>query len=135
VSGQKSQIAAACRKLREVGVRVSLFIDADLAQIDAAREVGAPVIELHTGAYADRTGAEQARELARITHAARHAASIGLVVNAGHGLNYHNVKPIAAIPEIVELNIGHSIVAQSLFFGFEKAVCEMKRLMMEARGQ
>jgi pyridoxine 5-phosphate synthase len=133
VSGQKSLLSNVCQQLRAVGVRVSLFIDADRKQIDAAKEVGAPVIELHTGAYAEHGGAEQARELARIIQAAQHAASIGLVVNAGHGLNYHNVQPIAVIPEIVELNIGHAIVARSVFVGFESAVREMKRLMIEAR--
>ena len=133
VQGQRAAMTQACKQLASVGIRVSLFIDPDLKQVDAARAVGAPVIELHTGAYAERSGSEQARELTRISDATRHAASLGLVVNAGHGLHYHNVQPIAAIPEIVELNIGHSIIARSVFVGLEAAVREMKGLMSEAR--
>jgi pyridoxine 5-phosphate synthase len=93
-----------------------------------------PAVELHTGAYADALGEHQARELQRLRAAARHASSLGLIVHAGHGMNYHNVQPIAAIPEIVELNIGHAIVARSLIDGMARAVAEMKRLMVEARG-
>jgi pyridoxine 5-phosphate synthase len=133
VAGQRGAMTQACKQLASVGIRVSLFIDPDLKQIEAARAVGAPVIELHTGAYAEQSGAGQARELTRIIDAARHAASLGLVVNAGHGLHYHNVQPIAAIPEIIELNIGHSIVARAVFVGLQAAVSEMKRLMVEAR--
>jgi pyridoxine 5-phosphate synthase len=133
VAGQRSQLTDACRQLKEAGVRVSLFIDPDRQQIDAALHVGAPVIELHTGAYAEHTGDAQTEELKRIAAAARHAQSLGLIVNAGHGLHYHNVSAIAAIPEIVELNIGHSIVARSVFVGLEAAVREMKTLMVEAR--
>lgn len=133
VVGQRAAVADACKQLKHAGIRVSLFIDPDRKQIDAAVQVGAPVIELHTGAYAEHTGDAQERELARIVDAARHAASLGLVVNAGHGLHYHNVQPIAAIREIVELNIGHSIVARSVFDGFASSVREMKRLMLEAR--
>jgi pyridoxine 5-phosphate synthase len=132
VLSQRATITQACKQLADAGIRVSLFIDPDLKQVTAAREVGAPVIELHTGAYAERSGAEQARELTRIVDATRHAASLGLVVNAGHGLHYHNVQPIAAIPEIVELNIGHAIIARSVFVGLEAAVREMKRLMVLA---
>jgi len=133
VAGQRAQLTDACLQLKESGARVSLFIDPDRKQIEAALQVGAPVIELHTGAYAEHSGDAQTEELIRLVEAARHAQSLGLVVNAGHGLHYHNVQPIAAIREIVELNIGHSIVARSVFVGFEAAVREMKRLMVEAR--
>lgn len=122
-----------CARLQAAGVRVSLFIDPEHSQIQAARACGAPCIELHTGVYADSRGAAQARELQRLQDAARFAASIGLTVHAGHGMNYHNVTSIAAIPEIVELNIGHAIVAQALFDGFATAVRAMKALMLAAR--
>jgi pyridoxine 5-phosphate synthase len=101
--------------------------------VEAAKRAGAPVIELHTGAYADAVGAARAREYERVRSAAKLAASIGLIVNAGHGLNYHNVEPIAAITEIVELNIGHAIVARAIFDGLPKAVRDMKDLMRAAR--
>jgi len=133
VVGQRSRIAAAVARLRERGIRVSLFVDPDAAQLDASAAAGAPVVELHTGAYADATGGAAARELERLRAAAVRAASLGLTVHAGHGLNYHNVAPIAAIPEIVELNIGHAIVAQALFDGFAAAVAKMKALMVAAR--
>jgi pyridoxine 5-phosphate synthase len=133
VAGQESALRAVCERLRRDGIRVSLFIDPDREQLEAAVRAGAPVVELHTGAYADARGERQARELVRIQDAARHAASIGLTVHAGHGLHYHNVQPIAAIPEIVELNIGHAIVARALVDGMANAVREMKRLMVEAR--
>ncbi|HTV98004.1 MAG TPA: pyridoxine 5'-phosphate synthase [Steroidobacteraceae bacterium] len=133
VQGLRTAIADACRALAAAGIRVSLFIDPDAVQIEAARQVGAPVIELHTGAYANATGAARALELERVRSAARLAASIGLTVNAGHGLNYHNVEPIAAIPEIVELNIGHAIIARAVFDGLARAVREMKDLMRAAR--
>jgi len=133
VIGQRASLSDACKQLKEAGVRVSLFIDPDRKQIEAAVQVGAPVIELHTGAYAEHSGAAQTRELVRIVDGAQHAASLGLVVNAGHGLHYHNVQAIAAIPEIVELNIGHSIVARAVFDGFADAVREMKSLMIAAR--
>jgi pyridoxine 5-phosphate synthase len=126
-------IKDSCARLAAAGVRVSIFIDADLRQLDAAAKLGAPVIELHTGAYADTHGAAQTRELLRLQQAAMHAASLGLIVNAGHGLSYHNVQAVAAIPQIVELNIGHAIVARALLDGMSKAVREMKRLMVEAR--
>jgi pyridoxine 5-phosphate synthase len=122
-----------CARLGAAGICVSLFIDADHSQIQAARASGAPCIELHTGVYADSRGAAQARELERLRDAARFAAGLGLTVHAGHGMNYHNVTPIAAIPEIVELNIGHAIVAQALFDGFASAVRAMKALMLAAR--
>jgi pyridoxine 5-phosphate synthase len=115
------------------GIRVSLFIDPDPAQIEAARRAAAPVIELHTGAYAGATGAARAREFERLRGAAKAAASLGLTVNAGHGLNYHNVEPVAAIAEIVELNIGHSIIARSVVDGLAKAVRDMKALLRHAR--
>ena len=133
VAGQRSKIAAAAARLRERGIRVSLFVDPDFAQIEASAAAGAPVVELHTGAYADASGGAAARELERIRAAAQRASSLGLTVHAGHGLNYHNVAPIAAIPEIVELNIGHAIVAQALFDGFAVAVAKMKALMVAAR--
>jgi pyridoxine 5-phosphate synthase len=133
VAGQESALRAVCQRLRQHGIRVSLFIDPDREQLEAAVRAGAPVVELHTGAYAEATGERRARELTRIQDAARHAASIGLTVHAGHGLHYHNVQPIAAIPEIVELNIGHAIVARAVLDGMANAVREMKRLMVEAR--
>ncbi len=122
-----------CGRLRDAGIRVSLFIDPDRAQLDAALRVGAPVVELHTGAYADASGSAQVRELERVRDAAQYGASLGLTVHAGHGLNYHNVVPIAAIPQIVELNIGHAIVARAVMNGMHVAVADMKRLMLEAR--
>ncbi len=134
VAGQIERIRDACRELAGAGIRVSLFIGPDRGQIDAAKAAGAPVIEIHTGHYADSGGAEQDAELERIRFAVDHARSLGLKVNAGHGLNYDNVQPIAAIGGISELNIGHAIVAQALFTGWQPAVREMKRLMLEARG-
>ena len=133
VAGQSVRIAEACRTLAQSGIRVSLFIDPDTAQIHAARRAGAPVIELHTGTYANVQGAARALELDRVRAAAALAASLGITVNAGHGLNYHNVQPIAAIPEIVELNIGHAIVARAVFDGLARAVRDMKDLMLGAR--
>lgn len=135
VAGQRCALEPMIKTLAGAGIRVSLFIDPDDKQIDAAAAVGAPVVELHTGAYADAHGAEQAREFNRVRQAARHAASRGLTVHAGHGLNYHNVAAIAGIPEIVELNIGHAIVARAVIDGMAAAVAEMKRLILEARGR
>ncbi len=134
VAGQRGRVEAACRRLRDAGVRVSLFIDAEPHQIEAAAECGAPVIELHTGHYADAPD-EGGRlgELERIERAVHLGNELGLQVNAGHGLHYHNVQAIARIPMIRELNIGHAIVARALFTGLEAAVREMKRLMVEAR--
>jgi pyridoxine 5-phosphate synthase len=134
VLGQVARLAEAVAALRPAGVRVSLFIDPDREQIEAAARTGAPAIELHTGAYAGAgDGARAAIELERLRTGARLAASLGLEVHAGHGLNYHNVGPVAAVREIVELNIGHAIVAHALFVGLPAAVSEMKRLMSEAR--
>ena len=132
-AAQVAALGPVCRKLADAGIRVSLFVDPDAAQLEAAVRVGAPAVELHTGSYADARGEQQARELQRIRAAARHASGLGLIVHAGHGMNYHNVQPIAAIQEIVELNIGHAIVARSLIDGMARAVAEMKRLMVEAR--
>lgn len=133
VAGQEALLKPICARLTAAGIRVSLFIDPEAAQLDAAIRVGAPVVELHTGAYADASGEAQVRELERVRYAARHGARAGLTVHAGHGLHYHNVAPIAAIPEIVELNIGHAIVARAIFDGMHGAVAEMKRLMLQAR--
>lgn len=128
------QIKRACQKLREAGIRVSLFIDADPMQIDAAACAGAPAIEIHTGSYADApTLQAQQKQLAEVQKAVAIGISLGLKVNAGHGLHYENVQPIAAIHEISELNIGHAIVARAIFVGFKQAVQEMKQLMLEAR--
>jgi pyridoxine 5-phosphate synthase len=132
VVGNLARIKQVCKTLVDAGIRVSLFIAPDIAQIDAAKAAGAPVIEIHTGKFADSEGAEQAEELKRIQQATAHALSLGLVVNAGHGLNIHNVHHIAAIPGIEELNIGHAIVAHAVFVGWEYAVREMKALMVEA---
>lgn len=135
VASQLSKVTDACAQLRDSGIRASLFIDPEPAQLDAALAAGAPVIELHTGAYADATGAAQEAELARIARAARYGHESGLVVNAGHGLHYENVAAIARIPEIVELNIGHSIIARAVFDGLSLAVSEMKQRMTAARSQ
>jgi pyridoxine 5-phosphate synthase len=125
----------ATSQLQQAGIRVSLFIDPEEKQIQAAKDVGATVVELHTGRYADLIGAEQIRELERIRLAAQFAKSIGLRVNAGHGLNEQNVVPIAQIAEFSELNIGHAIVAEALFKGWQKAIADMKSLMTQARVQ
>jgi pyridoxine 5-phosphate synthase len=133
VAGQQDKVRDACARLAEAGIRVSLFIDPDPLQIDAAAAVGAPVIELHTGAYAEIEGPGQRAELERIQTAAHHADGIGLTVNAGHGLHYGNVAPIARIEQIVELNIGHAIIARAVFDGLTAAVSDMKNLMIKAR--
>ena len=132
VAPQESRLAGVCRQLADAGVRVSLFIDADPAQIEAAARVGAPVIEIHTGRYADAIGDTWRDELARIQQAVEQGLDLGLQVNAGHGLHYHNVQAIAAIPGIAELNIGHAIIARAVFSGLQASVREMKRLMREA---
>lgn len=135
VAGQLDRIAAACAELHGHGIRVSLFIDADLRQVEAAAQADAPVIELHTGHFADaKDRTQRAKELARIRHAVERGLAAGLQVNAGHGLNYDNVQTIAAIPGVTELNIGHAIVARALFVGFQAAVREMKRLISGAHG-
>lgn len=134
VAGQTGKLRDACQRLAEAGVRVSLFIDAVAAQIEAAREAGAPCIEIHTGHFADaRDKVSQARELDKITAAVTLGHDLGLQVNAGHGLHYHNVTAIAALPEVQELNIGHAIIARALFVGLQTAVSEMKQLMTTAR--
>ncbi|OIQ47736.1 MAG: pyridoxine 5'-phosphate synthase [Gammaproteobacteria bacterium MedPE] len=134
VAGQLDTMLEAVAQLKGAGIKVSLFIDADKAQIDAAVTVGAPYIELHTGCYADAENSfEQAKELKRIQEMAAYAHSKGIVVNAGHGLHYHNVAPIAAIPEIYELNIGHSIIARASIVGLEQAVKDIRAKMIEAR--
>ena len=133
VAGQLQKVTDACSRLAGEGISVSLFIDPDEQQLDAAVQAGAPVVELHTGTYADSDGERQQGELQRVASAASYGRQIGLIVNAGHGLHYENVTAIARIPEIVELNIGHAIIAQSVFDGLSKAVSHMKRLMNEAR--
>lgn len=134
VAGQQSRIRGACQRLADAGVRVSLFIDAEPVQIEAAAACGAPVIEIHTGHYADAPdeGAVQA-ELSRIEKAVQLGAEAGLQVNAGHGLHYHNTAPIARLKPVRELNIGHAIIARAVFVGLQEAVREMKRIMVEAR--
>lgn len=133
VLGNEASVRAAVIRLTAINSEVSLFIDPDIEQIDAAARVGAPVIELHTGTYAETSGDLQAQELARIKTAASYAAQQGLVVNAGHGLHYHNVQAIAAIPEMNELNIGHAIIAQAVFSGLGQAVKDMRELLEKAR--
>ena len=134
VLSQPERLRIACQRLAAVGTRVSLFIDPNPAQIEAAVKVGVPVIEIHTGHFADATNeATRKQEYQRILTAVEQGIQAGLQVNAGHGLNYHNVTDIAVIPQIGELNIGHAIVARALFSGFAEAVREMKRLMVEAR--
>jgi len=134
VAGQHDALSRACEQLAAANIRVSLFIDPEMSQIEAARSVGAGVVELHTGAFADAvTDIDRARESSGVAEGAAFAQSLGLIVNAGHGLHYENVQDIAALSEIVELNIGHSIVARSVFNGFAEAVSEMKRLMLEVR--
>ena len=135
VAGQPERVKEACARLAQAGIRVSLFIDPDERQLEAAAGCGAPVVELHTGAFADAPAELRAAEQQRIAAAAAFGDRIGLVVNAGHGLNYDNVGVIAAIPEIVELNIGHAIVSRAVFDGLYVAVSEMKQLMTEARGE
>ena len=134
VAGNLDKIKDACQKMAEKDIKVSLFIDADEKQIEAAAQVEAPFIEIHTGHYADATSETiQKQYLHNITQGVQQAKSLGITVNAGHGLHYHNVAPIAAIPDIYELNIGHSIIARSVFSGLEKAVADMKQIMLEAR--
>lgn len=128
------QIKRVCQRLGETGIRVSLFINADPLQIDAAARAGAPVVEIHTGGYADApTPDAQEKQFVDVQKAVALGIDLGLKVNAGHGLHYENVQSIAAIPEISELNIGHAIVARAIFVGFKQAVQEMKQLMLEAR--
>ena len=133
VAGDKVRIGAAVAKLAALGTNCSMFIDPVKEQIDAAVEIGAPTVEFHTGAYANASGQAQADELKRLQEMAAYAHAKGLHVNSGHGLNYQNVAPVAAIPEMEELNIGHSIIARAIFTGLSEAVREMKRIMREAR--
>ena len=133
VAGQAARVAEAVVRLKAHGIRVALFIDPQPAQIEAAARAGAPVVELHTGAWANATDAGQASELERLHSCARLAAGFGLAVHAGHGLNYHNVQPVAAISQIVELNIGHALISHAVFVGLAAAVREMHALMRAAR--
>ena len=134
ILGDEKNIKAACERLAALDIDVSLFIDPDPKQIEASVRCGAPTIEIHTGQYADATTkAERDHELQRIITAVDFAHQAGLVVNAGHGLNYQNTQAIAQIPQINELNIGHAIIARALFTGLENAVREMKRIMVAAR--
>ena len=134
VAGQLNSITQATQRLTAAGIQVSLFIDADREQIDAAKDAGAPIIELHTGQYAEaETEQEKTRELARLMEAAEYAHSIGLQVNAGHGLHYHNTLEVAQIPQMVELNIGHSIIARAVLDGLDKAVRDMREILDKAR--
>ncbi len=135
VCGNEARVQAAIERLSAAGSEVSLFIDPDPRQIEAAKRLGAPVIELHTGHYADTDGAEQQQALERIRESVNYARKLGLVVNAGHGLHYHNVEAIASIPGINELNIGHAIIARALFSGLAGAVRDMRQLIMEASGR
>jgi pyridoxine 5-phosphate synthase len=134
VVAQTQKIAAAVKRLQDSGIKVSLFIDPDRAQIETAKDVGAHGIEIHTGSYCNATGAARERELRAIADAAQYAQSLGLEVHGGHGLNLDNVRPIASIPEIVELNIGHSIIARAVFLGIAQAVREMKEMLDGVRG-
>lgn len=134
VRGHEADIAEACCRLANAGIEVALFVDPDPEQIAASLRTGAAAVELHTGGYADASSpGERAREVARLAAAASLAAQEGLKVHAGHGLNYHNVGPVAALTPVVELNIGHAIVARAVLTGMAEAVREMKRLMVEAR--
>lgn len=134
VVGHLAEVTAACQRLNEAGIRVSLFIDPEPRQLDAALRAGAPVVELHTGRYADvQEAMALEQELARIRHAATYGHALGLKVNAGHGLHFGNVGAIAALPEIAELNIGHALVAEAIFMGWEPAIRKMKQLMLAAR--
>ena len=133
VAGLAPRLHEACALLAADGIRTALFIDPDPRQVEASARVGAPVIELHTGRYCEATGAAAAAELARLREASQLAAELGLEVHAGHGLNLANVAPVATIPQVVELNIGHSIVARALFVGFAAAVAEMRAAMQTAR--
>jgi len=132
-AGQHNRLAPLVRRLGDAKVRVSLFIEADRRQLDAAKSLGAPVVELHTGAYCETTGAEREKHLNAIRDCAAYGASLRLEIHAGHGLSYDTVKPIAAIPEIRELNIGHFLVGEAIFIGLEASIREMRRLMDEAR--
>ncbi len=133
VAGQSARVQDAVARLKSHGIRVALFIDPDRQQIEAAARCGAPVVELHTGAWAQASGAQLVTELERLRSGARLAANLGLKVHAGHGLNYHNVQPVASLKEIVELNIGHALIGHAVFVGLPAAVREMKALLRAAR--
>lgn len=133
-AGQFAHLQPMIAKLSEAGIRVSLFIEASEKQLDAAKKLGAPVIEIHTGKYCETEGAEQALELERIRKAAAHAETLGLECHAGHGLNFETVTPVAAIPTIVELNIGHFLIGEAIFGGLDGAIRRMRALMNDARG-
>jgi len=130
-AGQAPRLKPIVRELVDAGIRVSMFVEPDKKQLDASKALGAPVVELHTGAYSEAIN--QQRQLERIIEAARYGASIGLEIHAGHGLTYENVKPIAAIPEIRELNIGHYLIGEAIFVGLEASIRRMRALMDEAR--
>lgn len=132
-AGQHNRLAPIVRRLGAANVRVSLFIEADRRQFDAAKSLGAPVVEIHTGAYCDATGAEREKHLKTIREGAAYGASLGLEIHAGHGLSYDTVKPIAAIPEIRELNIGHFLVGEAIFVGLQSSIRKMRDLMDDAR--
>jgi pyridoxine 5-phosphate synthase len=134
-AGQHNRLAPIVRVLSEARVRISLFVEADPRQLDAAKSLGAPVVELHTGAYCDAAGAERERHLKAIREAAAYGASLGLEIHAGHGLGYETVGPIAAIPEIRELNIGHFLVGEAIFCGLDASIRRMRALMDEARAK
>jgi pyridoxine 5-phosphate synthase len=131
--GQHNRLKPIVAALTDAGIRVSMFIEPDRKQIDAARTLGAPVVELHTGAYANATGAAREKILKHIHNGAEFGADLGLEIHAGHGLTYDNVKPIAAIPHIRELNIGHFLIGEAVFIGLENSIREMRRLMDETR--
>lgn len=132
IGASRERITEACRRLAAAGIRVSLFVDPDPAQLELAVAVGAPVVELHTGAYAQVRGSAAADELSRLRRSVQDGQRLGLVVNAGHGLDYHNIRPVAAIEGIAEFNIGHAIVSRALFSGLDAAVREMRRLIASA---
>jgi pyridoxine 5-phosphate synthase len=131
VVSNHTAVAAAVARLKDAGIRVSLFIDPDQQQLEAARDCGAPVVELHTGTYADATGDEQQQELERLHNACVTGHALGLQINAGHGLHLHNVQDVARLPHMIELNIGHSIIARAIFVGLEEAVREMAVLIRQ----
>lgn len=133
-AGQHNRLAPLVRQLGAARIRVSMFVEPERTQLDAARALGAPVVELHTGAYCDASGVEQEKLLQKLREGAAYAASIGLEVHAGHGLTFDNVKPVAAIPEVRELNIGHFLIGEAIFVGLENSIRHMRALMNEARG-
>ena len=133
-AGQHNHLKPMIARLSDAGIRVSLFIEASEKQLDAAKSLGAPVIEIHTGKYCETEGAEQAAELERIRKAAAHAEALGLECHAGHGLNFETVAPVAAIPTVIELNIGHFLIGEAIFGGLDGAIRRMRALMNDARG-